>query len=154
MIYLPVKNSGMETKKPAMAQTLVEAAPFKYLLVLKNEKLFLWSTVYTGETWAKRLWQWYVVSPLGTRELKVFQPYSIISSWDIGLNSFWVQFCVLRNENILWIFVIKKVINQGFSLNTTPLEIFEGVKQTWVTRSQNQMLRRCCQFLCVFLGKD
>ena len=40
MIYLPVKNSGMETKKPAMAQTLVEAAPFKYLLVLKNEKLF------------------------------------------------------------------------------------------------------------------
>ena len=30
----------MEIRKPAMAQFLVEAAPFKYLLVLKNEKLF------------------------------------------------------------------------------------------------------------------
>ena len=38
--FLPVRKSGMETKNPPMAQTLVEAAPFKYLVVLKNEGNF------------------------------------------------------------------------------------------------------------------
>ena len=47
--YLPVRKSGIETKNPEMAQTLVEAAPFKYLLVLKNEKLFY--DLQSGRLW-------------------------------------------------------------------------------------------------------
>ena len=35
---LPVRKSGMETKNPPMAQTRVEEAPFKYLVVLKRQK--------------------------------------------------------------------------------------------------------------------
>ena len=46
--------------------------------------------------------------------------------------------------------MIKKVINQGFSLNTTPLEIFEGGNKPGSLDLKNQMLRRCCQFLCFF----
>ena len=34
--YLPIRNRGMERKKPPMAQTLVTAAFFKYLLLLKH----------------------------------------------------------------------------------------------------------------------
>ena len=49
---LPVRKSGMDTKKPTIAQTRVNAAPFKYLLVLKNEKLVLrsrfWQTLKIG----------------------------------------------------------------------------------------------------------
>ena len=35
---LPVRNNGMDTKNPPIAQILVDAAPFRYLEVLKNKK--------------------------------------------------------------------------------------------------------------------
>ena len=35
--YVPVKNKGTEAKNPPMAQTLVDLAPFKYLVVLQSK---------------------------------------------------------------------------------------------------------------------
>ena len=38
-LYSPVRNNGMDRKNPPIAQILVEAAPFRYLEVLKNETI-------------------------------------------------------------------------------------------------------------------